>query len=207
MSRALDLHTNRDLYLFVTGLSAPDSGRARSLEEYLRALWRLGAARRELAAVPLPAFASMLEAALHEPPPAFDPRWPEEYDEARDERIGFARWEATIRAQVVDLHEMAEAGALADEQRYFGIDAPRGGRWYNFDPRAFLECAVEGSFGGWCEGDAGGRCYVPGPCVALDEDGKLITVDPREIKSRLVELDVISWEDFAGFLRSGQWYE
>jgi len=204
---SLDVHTNRDLYLFVTGLSAPDPGRARSLEEYLRALWRLGAARRELDAVPLPAFASMLEAALHEPPLAFDPRWTEEYDEARDERTGFACWEATIRAQIVDLHEMERAGTLADEQRYFGIDAPSGGRWYNFDPRAFLECDVEGSFGGWREGDEGGRGYVPGLCMALDEGGTLIAVDPREIAPRLVELDVISWEDFAGFLRSGQWYE
>ena len=43
---------------------------------------------------------------------------------------------------------MAEAGALEDEYRYFGIDSPTGFRWYNFDPCSYLECGVRGSLGG-----------------------------------------------------------
>jgi hypothetical protein len=38
-------------------------------------------------------------------------------------------------------------GTLANDQRYFGVDSPRGSRWYNFDPLTFLECAVAGTFG------------------------------------------------------------
>jgi hypothetical protein len=36
---------------------------------------------------------------------------------------------------------------------------------------------------------------------------ELITVDPQTIEPEIVELATISWELFAGFLRSGQWYE
>src|SRR6185436_18156967 len=77
MSATLDLHTNRDHYVFVTSLSPPEA--ARSLEDYLKALWCLGAAQRELPALPLPAFAGMLEAALRlvtpgGPGPAGSPR-------------------------------------------------------------------------------------------------------------------------------------
>jgi hypothetical protein len=213
MSRSLDLHsnftlhTNRDLYLFVTGLAKAAERPERSLEDYLRALWRLGAERRELDAVPPAAFAGMLEAALREPPPPFDPRWADVYDDSPEDRTGFSRWEATILAQVVDLHELAQTGKLEDEFRYFGISAPRGDTWYNFDPLTFLECAACGSFGGWSEGDPGGRGYVPGPCAVLDDEGHLTVADPRELEPRFAALEPISWEDFAGFLRSGQWYE
>ena len=172
MSRNLDLHTNRDLYLFVTGLWPKDAPVERSLEEYLRALWQLGAARREHEAVPLPAFAGMLEAALHAPPPPFDPSWASpvgayadadaDADADVDELAGFDRWDATIREQIVDLHEMAQAGTFANELRYFGTSAPSGNLWFNFDPRTFLECAVAGRFGGWCGGDDTGRMLVPG---------------------------------------------
>src|SRR5215468_4695283 len=193
MSATLDLHTNRDLYIFVTSLSPPEA--KRSLEDYLKALWRLGAARRELPALPLPTFAGMLEAALRAPVPPFDPRWPDRYDND-DELAGFARWEAIIHAQIVDLHEMTEAGTLADEWRSFGINAPRGARWYNFDPLGFLECAAEGSFGGWRDGDDTGRGYVPGQVLLADEAGRLVPVDPRELAPPHLELASISWEDF-----------
>jgi hypothetical protein len=177
MSRNLDLRTNRDLYLFITKLWPKDAPVERSLEDYLRTLWQLGAAQREHEAVPLPAFAGMLEAALHEPPPPFDPSWASpvvagvDAGTDADELAGFARWDATIREQIVDLHEMEQAGTFANEQRYFGTSSPRGSQWFNFDPRTFLECAMAGRFGGWCGGDDTGRICVPGECVMGDEDG------------------------------------
>ncbi len=35
-----------------------------------------------------------------------------------------------------------------DEDRDFGVDAPSGARWYDFDPRAHVERAFAGTFGG-----------------------------------------------------------
>ncbi|MBN9117668.1 MAG: hypothetical protein J0I06_00605 [Planctomycetes bacterium] len=72
---------------------------------------------------------------------------------------------------------MAESGRLADPQRHFGVDAPRGARWYNFDPCAFLECASAGTFGGRRGDDHGAE-----------------------------PLAAISWEEFRDFLRAGQEY-
>ena len=62
-----------------------------------------------------------------------------------------------------------------------GIDAPRGSRWYNFDPCAFLECATAGTFGG--------RNWKDDPA--------------REATT----LAAVSWEEFRDFLGAGQWYE
>src|SRR5262249_54029097 len=110
-------------------------------------------------------------------------------------------------SQIVDLHQMAANGQLEDKYRYFGIDAPRGGRWYNFDPRGFLECAVAGSFGGWQEGDDTGRDYVPGLAAAGDADGNIIAVDPRSIETPVDALPPITWDAFAELLFTGQIYE
>jgi hypothetical protein len=102
---------------------------------------------------------------------------------------------------------MAERGLLDNEMRYFGLNAPRGSRWYNFDPCTFLECATAGSFGGWRPGDDTGREYVPGPVAALGEDGRLTSRDPRDIPNPVVPIAAVSWEKFRDFLGDGQWYE
>jgi hypothetical protein len=91
--------------------------------------------------------------------------------------------------------------------RYFGINSPRGSRWYNFDPCTFLECAMAGSFGGWEEGDDTGRGYVPGEVAVLGPDGRITGCDPRELDDPIVPLGEISWEAFRDFLGQGQWYE
>ena len=70
---------------------------------------------------------------------------------------------------------MAANGQLADDQRYFGIDSPRGGRWYNFDPAGYLECATVGTFGGW-DGEDDSRVLVPGKVAVLDPAGALLAV-------------------------------
>ena len=66
-----------------------------------------------------------------------------------------------------DLHEMDENDTLKNEQRYFGVNAPRKSYWYNFDPIGYLECATAGSFGGWEPGDETGRQFVPEPVALL----------------------------------------
>lgn len=139
------LQTNRDVYRFVCDLHRRHSGLARTLEEYLRALWQLGRAERAERELPVARFAELLERAVTAEVPPYDPAW-ERLDTG--ERLpGFAGWERAILLQIVDLKQLRDAGAYRDEQRYFGLDAPRGGRWYNFAPMGYLECAAAGSFG------------------------------------------------------------
>ena len=109
--------------------------------------------------------------------------------------------------QICDLDEMRQAGTLDNEYRYFGVDATRGGRWYNFDPCTYLECAAAGTFGGWAEGDDTGRSYAPGPVAVVDASGAITSVDPRDIDDPAFALPQITWEMFIDFLDAGQWYE
>jgi hypothetical protein len=192
------LETNRDLYLAVDELGRRIT---RSLEDYLRTLWQLGCVHRDRAALSLSTFASLLEAAAFEPVPSVEPSWSDDY-----ELDGFTGWECLIRRQIVDLQDMARVGMLADEQRYFGINAPRGSRWYNFDPEGFLGCAVAGTYGGWEDGEPG-RVYVPGKVVVTNEAGELISVDPRELEKDVFVIDHVSWDAFRDFLDAGQMYE
>lgn len=85
-----------------------------------------------------------------------------------------------------------------------GVDAPSGARWYNVEPGPFLECAAQGTFGGWRPGDASGRELVPGKVAVAGPDDSLSFVDPREIDEAIVELPEIGWEQFADFLWAGQ---
>ncbi len=117
------------------------------------------------------------------------------------------RWGYFLARQIVDLREMAEGGQLANDLRYFGIDSPRGSRWYNFDACTYLECATVGSFGGWEPGDATGRDFVPGEVVVTNPDGTLGSADPRDLPNPVVPLTAITWDDFYTFLGQGQWYE
>ena len=188
------LRTNRDLYLFVAALVENDDGQGRELEEYLRALWRVGSAKQGNDRLTLACFVGLLVVAFQEPAPAFVPEW-QDIAEEEGTHAGYARWERTIFSQIVDLREMRDAGMLANEHRYFGVDAPRGRRWFNFDPFTYLECAVEGTFGGWRPGDRTGRDYVSAKNLLEDLDIPIF------------ELTHVSWDQFADFLRAGQSFE
>jgi hypothetical protein len=189
------LRTNRDLYLFVAALGENDERRGRELEEYLRALWRLGSAYQASDQLTLACFADLLVAAFREQAPVFAPA---RQGIAEDEGTytGYSRWERTIFSQIVDLREMRDAGMLANEHRYFGMDAPRGQRWFNFDPLTYLECAVEGTFGGWRPGDRTGRDYVSAKNLELED-----------LDIPIFEMAGVSWDQFADFLRAGQSFE
>lgn len=102
---------------------------------------------------------------------------------------------------------MAEAGTLAYEYRYFGIDAPGGSRWYNFDLLTYIECAMAGSLGGWEPGDPTGREFVPGDVAVVDSQGDLQVVNPQDIERPIIEMAHISWEEFKDFSECGQMYE
>jgi len=194
-----EIATNRDLYRFIAALlKQPEEGRL-SLRQYLENLRQLGDQLRGHDAIPMQAFADLLRA-------AFEPGLcaAESGASASD---GYLAWKRRITEQIRDLGEMQEAGTLDNEYRSFGMDAPRGGRWFNFDPCTYLECAVAGTFGGWQEGDATGRSYVSGPVAILDPTGAITALDPRNIDEPVVEVPRISWKMFVDFLNAGQWYE
>jgi hypothetical protein len=160
MAASDQLRSNRDLYLFMTGLAQRPEAQTRGLEEYLRSLWRIASRLQSEAQLSLSSFAHLLETALSAEAPAFDRGWRARADETIDNSSEYRAWEQTIFSQIVDLRDMADAGMLANDLRYFGIDAPRGGRWYNFDILGYLECATAGTFGGWNPGDDSDRRYT-----------------------------------------------
>lgn len=195
--------TNRELYLAVAAQGERHRGSPRTLEEYLRALWALATPLRGRPSLSGADLLRLLEEAWTAPVPPFDERWRERPQ--AEAGPGFPRWEKQILRQIRDLREMAEAGTLEKEDRYFGVDAPGGSRWYNFHPAGFLEAAVEGTFGGWRPGDEG-RMLVPGPVAVLGPDG-ITSADPAELDRPEVPLGDIDWELFADFLYWGQSYE
>jgi hypothetical protein len=203
-----DIRTNRDLYLAVADLAKRDDSSRRSLEEYLRAIWGLASIHRAGATLLANEFFTILSEAFTADVPPFFADWANRYqDDVEEHRNGYEGWENRILRQIVDLHEMNESGQLADPQRYFGINSPRGQRWYNFDPSTFLECAVAGSYGGWEPGDDTGRNFVSGPVAVMGADGRITDCDPRDIDRPVNPIPEVSWDDFRDFLGQGQWYE
>jgi hypothetical protein len=200
--------SNRKLYVAITELIA-DRNRSpdRELEAYLRAL--LGLCRPKRAAETLsPAdFLRVLSDAFTAEPLDFDAAWKSQYEVESRLLRGYEKFEAVAIQQIVDLNEMRDAGILAGEWINLGVDSPRGERWYNFEPRLYLECAVAGSIGGWEPGDPTGRDFVPGSVAVVDADGKLTSADPQELTRPNYEINEISWDQFADFLWCGQEYE
>lgn len=194
-----DVATNRDLYCFIAELVKQRAECRCTLQSYLENLRRLCHNLRALEAISPEEFAELLRA-------AFEPSaLATELGAAATD--GYLAWEKRIGEQIGDLDEMRQAGTLDNEYRYFGVDAPRGGRWYNFDPCTYLECAAAGTFGGWQEDDDTGRSYVPGPVAVLDASGAITSMNPRDIDDPVVVLPKITWEMFVDFLNAGQWYE
>lgn len=200
------LTTNRDLYLAVTNLAKIHAECQPSLESYLIGLRELGLRHRTEDSIGLDDFFSILRDAFSVPLPEFDANWVSQYT-AYAQEDGFNGWFTTITRQIVDLHEMAESGELQRELRYFGMQSRRGSYWYNFDPCTYLECAMAGSIGGWEPEDTSGRTLVSGPVAVLDNDGKVVTMNPEEIPRPVYPLLTISWELFRDILRAGQEYE
>ena len=202
------IRTNRDLYVFVAGVLQRRKESDRTLEAYLRRLWELGRELAEVEGIEFARFAMLLDDAFDGEGPALEDAVSAAQAGELDASVrGFRRWESLVIAQIRDLREMAAAGTLQDRYRLFGTTAPRGARWFNFDPLTFIECGLAGTFGGWEPGDETGRDYVAGPVAVVDENGDWSTVDPHELDDSVFELEMLTWEDFADFLLSGQCYE
>lgn len=200
------LETNRDLYRAVSELIQAQGKNGATLERYLSALLDLARPCRSQESLTLSDFYQLLAHAFAAEPAAFDVAWQNRNGSA-EPSAPYDVWETTLIRQIVDLREMDAAGTLKNDQRYYGINAPRGSRWYNFDPCTYLECAMAGSLGGWEPGDATGRVFVPGEVAVMNTDGTLTTADPQDIARTVAELPQITWDEFTDFIQCGQWYE
>jgi len=119
---------------------------ARSLEEYLRALWSL-IEQAQTQPVTYALLGQLLHDAFLVEPVPFQQMWlqyetpPDLHEDETEE--AFSVLQRMICYQIADLHRMAQAGLLENEWRYYGIDSPTGHRWFNFDPSTYLECAPQ----------------------------------------------------------------
>lgn len=197
--------TSRDLYRGIQTLKERHGASTRSLEAFLLALWSRVRVLRDRPSLSVAELLALLDGAWTEPVPSFDDAWRALPGEM-EERGGFAGWEDVILRQIRDLREMAETGAWENEYRYFGMDAPSGARWYNFDPFSYLEGAAAGTFGGWAPED-GTRVMVPGPVALPGGDGAITAVDPSDLHDPIEEIREIAWPALTRFLENGQWYE
>jgi hypothetical protein len=195
------MKTNRDLYKSIEGLLKEKSqGPVPSLEDYLSNLLTLSHRLASRSALSLDEFFDLLQY-------AFDGAAISALPMPKNSAPAFEKWHAQIEEQIQDLREMAQQGQLKNEYRYFGVSAPSGRYWYNFDPCTYIECGAAGSLGGWEEGDDTGRSYVPGPVACIGPDGEIISCDPRELDRAPVEISSITWEIFSDFAWCGQNYE
>lgn len=191
--------TNRTIY---RELLAVGERTDRPLEAYLRTLWLLGGARRDVAELPAELFVELLRRAGVEAAPPFDDAWRTADFGVTESMAGFDVWERVILSQVADLREFAEG----PPPRYpeLGVDAPRvgggavracGSRCYNHTVAAFLECGMAGALGGWAVED-GVRSPVPGPVLSRYPE-------PEGVRA----VAALSWVEFTEFLVCGQEYE
>lgn len=201
-----ELITNRDLYLAVLELRQEFGESNILLEEYLIALRALGSRYQDWEAIRLSDFYTLLRDAFICSPTPYDATLGDQYD-VPSEQSGYAGWRTTISNQIVDLHEMRLAGVYENDMRYFGLQSPRGGYWVNFDPGSYLECAINGTLGGWQPDDDSGRMYVPGLVATLDENGNIVSMNPEDIPNPIYEVPYVTWDVFQDILRSGQMYE
>lgn len=125
-----------------------DQPHDRSLEEYLRALWRLVQTHRN-EQVSWTLIGSILTQAFTTEPLAFDPHWLH-YDAPplqEDVPDPYAYLQQMVLYQIADLHQMQNAGtfSLSRAILYGGVDSPTGHRWYNFSTESYFECAFSGA--------------------------------------------------------------
>lgn len=201
------LATNRDFYRAILGIRERYPKPARDLETYLRALMRLGCAQARAPQLTLDGLFDMLAQAFDAEPFPFAPGWLTETRPPALAINGHDGWRLCILEQIVDLREMADGGLLATPNAWFGVDAPRGSRWFNLHPHDYLEAAAVGCFGGWEPGDASGRALVPGEVAVIDERGELTSANSEDVPRPVIAIEAVAWDDFSEFLWFGQNYE
>jgi hypothetical protein len=151
----------------------------RSLEDYLKALWKGGREYRERPFLTFQELVALLTAAFTAPVPPFDDAWRSQYDGGPAPVAGFAIWEAMLLWQVVDLREAEEQGWRCED--WDDLRSPHGTRWANNDLHTFLERGAAATAGS----------------LWRRRRGASVQGDNREV----------TWESFAAFLQNGQHYE
>jgi hypothetical protein len=188
--------THRDLYFAAVRRVNAHPGRERPLEEYLRALLGQLAALRERAELGAAEFLDWVTGGLAADPVPFEPAWDRVPAVAPSGAAGFGDVERMLQRQVAELRRLLACGLWNGPEREFGVQAPGGGRWSNFDPASFVECGLQGIFGGF----------------ALEEHSRPIPHTPRlaeqsGVIARGIPMSFVTWDDVLGFLLCGQCYE
>lgn len=183
--------TNRDIYTRVRGFEDKYSASLPALEVYLRSLWSVVSRERPDLPTALQV-TDWLEQAFNIPAPDFDPRWLHLTPKYNFQNATYYDWEGVIQCQIAELRQMANEGILEDKYRYFGVDAPNGSRWYNFDPLTYLECGIRGALGGYQESEV---------IVLIPPD------DGQSADSPVFEINQFNWEAFIEILECGRVYE
>lgn len=187
----LRAYTNRDLYRDLLSLLELRRGPRLPLEAYLRSLISLLNDRATPEAPDIHELLFLLDRAFETRPADLEEAWRKTSEPADGEsRTAVID---LLRRQVLDLRDLEKTGGIDDPLRYFGLDAPSGARWYNFEAATYLECACQGSFGGWEEGVGEARVRIEGEDETVDDD--------------LLELGFLRWSDLAVFFSMGQYYE
>jgi len=199
--------TNCELYQAIEEITQRYRSSDRTLENYLSSLLSLARHQSSLNSLPVGSFFGLLSHAFTAELLQFDEGWRTQYTPWNDQAVGFAACESTLIRQVVDLHEMDEVGSLKNELRYFGIKAPRGDHWYNFDPATFLEFGIRGSFVDYEEDDSTVQMSVSDQVAKLDADCVIVNPDTESVSNQDSDVTEISWEQFLKFLWCGQSYE
>jgi hypothetical protein len=159
------VHSLEELVSYVSALANEMASKtARSLEEYLRALWQL-LRQAEGDEISFSKFSQALHDAFFADPLPFDEEWlqytpsielittrprdltfpsPGDLKSDSGRTASFALFLTMICYQIADLHRMAETGQLNSKYRYYGLTSPTGYSWYNFDPLSYLKCAAAG---------------------------------------------------------------
>ncbi|MEP7220327.1 MAG: hypothetical protein ABI876_15495 [Bacteroidota bacterium] len=201
--------TDHDLYTAIDNLIANSADAPNLLlEDYLRALLRLSRLHADAEWLLPEEFIALLSRAFVEEAEPYDPAWRESYRRDAEALRGFARFESRLLGQIVDLREMREAGILDQKWAELGVDAPRGGRWFNLAPPLYLECAAT-AIDRWEKGEVVGNEILPGMVLALapHTDGNVVERRTEECSIRIHAVEKIAWEQFANFLWFGQIYE
>lgn len=197
------MSTNVDLYNDGMQMLSRHQRASRSLSVYLVALAALLVDRQSEPSFTADAFVGVLEMAFTSEAGSLD----------RIDRHHC--WEPSelehvlglLVRQVDDLVEMQANGSLDQEWIYFGIDAPSGQRWLNFDPLTYVECGLEGAFGGWRPGADSPRKCMPGDVAVLGDDGTITSVPAADVPSVTIDLPILTWSQIGAFAMAGQCYE
>jgi hypothetical protein len=139
--------TNRDLCLAIYGLTDRPETDSRSLEEYLRALWKIARDFQEYSLLSSGLFIDLLDASLTVEPLGFDEVWRASYrsETEIDGLKGYLHFEATLQNQIAELREFLDTGGLPID--FYDSRDLRG--WENIYVASFLEHGTVGKFRYW----------------------------------------------------------